>query len=252
MDPLVAVAQLAPARPRLPGAIRDPSLVDSFLGGQPKPRIEAAPKGRILVHQGDFTDESLLLLEGWLAFSKMLPEGETQIIDVLLPGDFALVGAVHAPVAACSVEALSDVRYITLRPAHANGPHPDMARLRELMAAEIVRTQSRTSELLLRMGRANAANRIAYALLEFHVRLEAVGLAEGGRFAFPMTQHKLGEFTGLSNVHVCRTMRRLERAGIIAHPAPGEIELRDMAALCDLSGIDLDAFRSEILARRRR
>ncbi|TNF21439.1 MAG: Crp/Fnr family transcriptional regulator [Rhodobacteraceae bacterium] len=233
-----------------PGDRHDPSLIECFLRVQPKAQIDSARKGRTLIQEDDFADHSMLLLEGWIAFSKMLPEGETQIIDVMLPGDFALIGAANAPVAACSVEALSDARFINIRPAHANGPRPDMARLRELMAAEIVRTQSRTSELLLRMGRGNAANRLAYALLEFYVRLEAIGLTRGGRFTFPMTQQKLGEFTGLSNVHVCRTLRRFEREGLIAWPTPTEIDLRDLDALCERSGIDLTVFRNEILARR--
>ncbi len=228
----------------------DQTLIDIFLRVQPKPQIETARKGKTLIQEDDFADHSMLLLEGWMAFSKMLPEGETQIIDVMLPGDFALIGAANAPVAACSVEALSDTRFINIRAAQINGPEADMAYLRELMAAEIVRTQSRTSELLLRMGRGNAANRVAYALLEFFVRLEVIGLTKGTCFGFPMTQHKLGEFTGLSNVHVCRTLRRFERDGIISHPTASEINLVDLDALSDISGIVLETFRNEILARR--
>lgn len=235
---------------RLPDGKRDPSLIDLFLRLQPRAQIDTARKGKVLIQEDDFADHSMLLLEGWIGFSKMLPDGETQIIDVMLPGDFALVGAANAPVASCSVEALSDARFINIRPVQANGPEPAMAKLRELMAAEIVRTQSRTSELLLRMGRGNAANRVAYALLEIFVRLEATGLTNGGRFAFPITQHKFGEFTGLSNVHVCRTMRRFERDRIISYPTPSEMDLCDMDALCELSGIDLDVFRNGILARR--
>lgn len=226
-----------------------PHLVDAFLRVQPHAKIQKAPKGKTIVQEGDFADHSMLLLEGWLAFTKMLPDGETQIIDVMLPGDFALIGAVSAPVAACSVEALSDVRFTSIRPGHANGSDPGMAELRELMAGEIVLTQSRTAELLLRMGRGNAANRIAYALLEFYVRLEAIGLTKGTRFAFPMTQHKLGEFSGLSNVHVCRTLRRFEREGIISYPEPSVIDLIDLDALCEIAGIDLNSFRDQILAR---
>ncbi len=234
----------------LPTGRIDPALIDVFLRIQPRPHIETAPKGKTILKEDDFADHSMLLLEGWIAFSKMLPEGEIQIIDVMLPGDFSLIGASNAPVAACSVEALSDVRFINLRSAQANGPDPDMAILRELIAGEIVRAQSRKSEMLLRMGRGSAANRLAYALLEFYVRLEAIGQTNGTCFAFPMTQHKLGEFTGLSNVHVCRTMRRLERDGIISHPTPFEIDLSDLDALCEISGIDLNIFRHEILVQQ--
>ena len=166
------------------------------------------------------------------------------------PGDFAVSGATIAPVAAWSVEALSDARFVDIQPELANGPEPQMAALRGLLAAMIVTTQARTAELLLRMGKSSAASRVAYALLELFVRLEAVNLATGGRFVFPMTQQKIGEFVGLSNVHVCRTMRRFERDGIISYPEQTEITLNDLDALCDIAGIDLETFREEILVRR--
>ncbi len=226
------------------------TLIDVFLSVQPRAIIESAPKGKTLLHEDEFADHSMLLLEGWLAFTKMMPEGEIQIIDVMLPGDFALIGATSAPVAACSIEALSDARFINIRPAQANGPTPEMAVLRDLMAGEIVRAQSRTSELLLRMGKGNAASRVAYALLEFFIRLEAIGLANDRCFALPMTQQQMGDFIGLSNVHVCRTMRRLERERMISYPNHAEIVLNDLDALCKIAGIDLDAFRHEILVQQ--
>lgn len=235
-----AVERPGPAQP----------LVAAYLNLHPQPPIETAPKGRILVQEDDFADHSLLLLEGWLALSKMLPDGQTQIIDVMLPGDFALIGAETAPVAACTVEALSDARFITIRPPNANGPAPEMADLRILMAAEIVRTQARISGLLLRLGQGSAASRLAYGLLEFYIRLEAIGLVRNRGFAFPITQRKFGELTGLSNVHVCRTMRRFERDGFITHPHNGDIVLSDIDALCDIAGVDLDLLRHEILTQR--
>jgi CRP/FNR family transcriptional regulator len=231
----------------LPSVIRSPELVEAFLRVQPHPQIDTATKGHLLVREDDFADHAILLLDGWVAFSKMLPDGETQIIDILLPGDFALIGATNAPVAACSVEALSDVRFIYIRSAHANGTDADMVGLRELMAGEIVRTQARTAELLLRLGKGNAASRLAYALLELYVRLESLGRAQAGRFTFPMTQHKIGELTGLSNVHVCRTLRRFEREGLIAHPTQTDIILSDMKALSEIAGVDIEMLQHEIL-----
>ncbi len=227
-----------------------PALITEYLNIQPHAPIETAGKGKIIVQEDDYADHAMLLLDGWVAFSKMLPDGETQIIDVMLPGDFALIGAESAPVAACSVEALSDARFINIRAPNANGEVPGMALLRSLMAAEIVRTQARISELLLRLGQGSAASRVAYALLEFYIRLDAIGLVTDHRFAFPITQQKIGEFTGLSNVHVCRTMRRFERDGFIAHPHNSEIILSDIGALCDIAGVDLDVLRHEILTQR--
>lgn len=208
-----------------------------------------ARRGTLITVESDFADHSLLLLDGWIGLSKTLISGETQIIDLMLPGDFALIGTEIVPVAACTVEALSDVSFVVLHPDAANGPDPALGRLRELMAAAILTTQSRTSELLLRLGRGNAATRLAYAMLEIYVRLQAVGRVHGTTFEFPITQQKLGEFTGLTNVHVCRTLRRFERDGLIAHPDARSVRIADPDALCALADIDLSMLREEILMR---
>ncbi|WP_168199288.1 Crp/Fnr family transcriptional regulator [Pseudorhodobacter turbinis] len=229
----------------LPGRVQI-AFVDTLIAKIAAP-ISTARHGHILSYESDLADHGILLVDGWLALSKSLCGGETQIIDVMLPGDFALIGAKEAPVSACTVEALSDVQYITIRPPMVNGPDPASAKLRDVLAAAILTTQSRTSEMLLRLGRGNAASRVAFALIEFHTRLQAVGRTNGNIFEFPITQQKFGEFTGLTNVHVCRTLRRLERDGFIAHPDSRSIELLDIPALCDLASIDLDLFRAEIL-----
>ncbi len=225
------------------------TLKDIFLTDT-RTLISHASQGRILTHEGEFADHALLLVEGWVALSKTLDGGETQIIDLMLPGDFALIGTRITPVAATTVEALSDIDYINIRPDMANGPDTASASLRELLAASILTTQSRTSELLLRLGRGNASSRIAYALIEFYIRLQAVGRTNGSIFDFPITQQKLGEFTGMTNVHVCRTLRRFEHEGIIAHPDARSIELTDIRALCALADIDIDRFRKSILVSR--
>ncbi|MFP7571393.1 Crp/Fnr family transcriptional regulator [Marivita sp. S2033] len=227
-----------------------PSIVDEYLALWPQHLTLQAAKGKMVTQEGDHADHSILLLSGWMALSKSLPDGGTQIIDIILPGDFVLLGATIAPVAACSVEALSDASYTIVKPDRANGPDPVMARMRLLMAAVLVTTQARTAELLLRLGKSSAASRIAYALIELYTRLEPLNLAHRGRFNLPMTQHKIGEFVGLSNVHVCRTMRRFERAGIITNLDHQDIVINDLSALAEIAEIDLDVFRREILLRR--
>lgn len=226
------------------------SLVDAYLALRSNPTIQKAAKGHILVHEAAHADHSMLLLEGWVALSKTLPDGGAQIYDVMLPGDFALVGAKIAPIAAFSVEALTDIRFIVIPPEQVNGPDEEQATVRSMFAAMIVLTQARTSELLLRMGRSSATCRVAYALLELYVRLERIGQAQGGRFHLPLTQHQIGEFAGLSNVHVCRTMRRFERDGLITYEGDHDISLNELDALSEIAEIDLALLREEILLRR--
>lgn len=226
------------------------SVVDAYIALRPKQAIRKAAKGQCVVQESGYADYSILLLDGRVALSKTMPEGRAQIIDVMLPGDFALIGAEIAPVAAFTVEALTNVSYIAIPLDHVNGPEPEHAALRGVLAAMLVTTQARTSELLLRMGRSSGACRVAYALLELYVRLEQIGMAQDGCFYLPMTQHKLGEFAGLSNVHVCRTMRRFERDGLIGRLDNHDISLNDLDTLSKLAEVDLALLREEILLRR--
>jgi CRP-like cAMP-binding protein len=224
-----------------------PSLRDAFLSMPAPTQVRTAKKGATVLHEGDACDRCLFLLDGWLGLTKGLPDGTTLMVDVLLVDDFVVAGSRTNPAAAFSVEALSDVSYV-LAPANALAGYAQAdPRTNDLLLSKIVTANARIGELMLRLGRGSAATRIAYALLELYLRLEKRGLTRDGVFSLPMSQQRFGQFTGLSNVHVCRTMRQFQRDGIIAQPTPHEVALRDFDALCEIAGIGLEALRREIL-----
>src|SRR5215207_3904321 len=68
------------------------------------------------------------------------------------------------------------------------------------------------------VGRRDAYARISHVLCEVYVRLRAVGLANGQAFEMPITQAELGDATGMSTVHVNRTLQELRRDGLISTP----------------------------------
>ena len=70
-------------------------------------------------------------------------------------------------------------------------------------------------EWILNVGRRDARTRMAHVLCEFAVRLEAQGLAEEYSYELPMTQEQLADVTGLTSVHVNRTLKGLEADGLI-------------------------------------
>src|SRR5262249_33776928 len=68
---------------------------------------------------------------------------------------------------------------------------------------------------VVRLGRQAALERLGHLLLELHWRLDQVGLAENWSFALPLTQEFLADATGLSIVHVNRTIQQLRRDGLL-------------------------------------
>jgi len=220
-----------------------------LMGLNPALREQQGKAGDIIAHQGDTSSFFMLVLEGWIALFKSLDDGETQIVDLLIDGDFALVTSSAAEIIPYSVEALEDVRYLAFSKDMVNGPEPEAAILRSHLAATITVTQSRTAELLLRVGHASAETRICFALLELYLRLEEIGKVEGASFHIPMTQKHLGQFTGLSNVHVSRTLRRLARNGLLRTSARTNIEIRDIEAVCRIAELDMEELRAEIIPK---
>lgn len=216
----------------------------------PDLRAQHAKPGDTIAHEGDVASFFLLVVEGWVVLTKSLEEGETQIIDVLMDGDFALIAANSATMLPYNAEALDNVRYLTFTEEMINGPQPEAAALRSHLAATNAVTQSRTAEMLLRVGQGTAEQRICYMLLELYLRLEANGKVVGTGFHIPMTQRQMGQFAGLSNVHVCRTLRRFARNGLVRTSAGTDIEILDLEAICRMADVDLGLLRAEIIPKQ--
>ena len=85
-------------------------------------------------------------------------------------------------------------------------------------------------EWILNVGRREAYGRMAHLLCEFYVRLKAVGLTNGHAYEMPFTQAELADATGLSTVHVNRTLQELRHDGLIKTQA-GKVIIEDWDGL---------------------
>lgn len=157
-----------------------------------------------------------LLLEGWATSSIRLPAGQRQIVKVHITGDMMGTPSMVLDTAADTLTAVTECRVSTV----------SLARLREvliayprigllfLMAVQVERLA--LMDIVAAMGKSSARERMVRLLLDLHDRLARIGAVEDGRFDMPLTQELLGDVLGLTAVHVNRTMRLLEREGLIA------------------------------------
>lgn len=74
-------------------------------------------------------------------------------------------------------------------------------------------------EWILNNARRDAQARIAHLLCELGVRLESLGLGDRSSYKFPMSQEQLADATGLTTVHINRSLRELEERGLITRTA---------------------------------
>lgn len=201
----------------------------------------------ILKLEGEEAAEVYVVLSGWLAVSKSLENGHRQVLDVVLPGEVLDPGSADRTASTMQVEALSDVRFSGIPKGVWGRLLEDHSKLRRAYARQRAATISRMGERMLRLGKGSAENRIAYAIIELCVRSSETGCTECGGFHIPMTQQQLGDFTGLSAVHICRTLRRLQRAGILSVADHMDVVIRNMDALAKIAGIDPASLQKQIV-----
>jgi CRP-like cAMP-binding protein len=144
-----------------------------------------------------------------------MPDGQRQIVDFQVPGDFLGLRSVLLHVSDHSVEPITDIEVMEVISADlldtfANNPRLAMA---VLWAAS--RDEAMVVEHLVNVGRRNAAERMAHFLLELGARLTLIGLGNRAGYACPLTQYLLADALGLSAVHVNRVLRQLREAGLV-------------------------------------
>lgn len=206
----------------------------------------AVSKGTILKSEGDESRSRLYVESGWLAASKLLQDGDQQIIEFILPGESYDPTAPDGRTSFVHLEALCDAVIESVdRTTWAQLLQED-SDLRNAERERDIAAQARQSQRMLRLGQASAETRIAYVLIELCIRVSGRGTQCDGEFHVPINQQQLGDFTGMSSVHVCRTLRRLNRAGIVSSGDHMDILIQNLPALAELAQVDLAALRNEI------
>lgn len=238
-----------------PAAEQRYSLTDSCL---PEALIDAIHSktckrdaGTILKLEGELSSSVFVIVSGWLALNKALPDGEKQILDFQLPGEVIDPGSADPFTSAVEVEAVTEVELAVIPREsweHLLHAHDSIRTTQERITAA---AHARMSERLLRLGKANAQVRVAYALLELCLRLKTGDTVDGEQFHLPFTQQQLGDFTGLSSVHVCRTLRRLKRHGIVETENHMDVLIRDIDGLAAAAQVNLADLRNEIIPHHR-
>lgn len=171
--------------------------------------------GRYISREGDRPPTVTLILSGLAIRHKVTVEGLRQIFSVHIPGDFVDLEGALLNVADHNVQTLTRCEVATVpREAIVNlvDNHCHLARamwVGTLIDGAIFR------EWIVNVGRRSARAAMCHLLCEFGRRLEAAGLAEEGGYELPMSQEQLADALGITPVHVNRTLRELDREGLI-------------------------------------
>ncbi|MEL6646774.1 MAG: Crp/Fnr family transcriptional regulator [Pseudomonadota bacterium] len=211
-----------------------------------KDSIRLLPRGTSLAHEGDQFASVIIVQDGWLSTEKSLENGARQLIDFVMPGDVLDPATANGPTVALSVSAITRVSLFIVPADLWRDLLTENQRVRDAVEHMRAAYRARVSERILRLGRGDARTRIAFALLEFCVRLDALGQSPNQSFHIPLTQAHIGDFVGLSAVHVSRVISGFKKAGIIETDDHLDIYITDLNALCHIAGIQAETLASEI------
>jgi CRP-like cAMP-binding protein len=175
---------------------------------------------------------------GWVALYKSLDNGKRQILRIALPGD--MIGFqpnLQAPMSS-SAMSLSE----TVLCAFPSKSIPDLLRkninvarrLSELNARDMNICQSR----LLTVGQQSALERIAFFCSELFYRTKMIyNHKQDTEIYFPVSQEDIGDATGLTKIHVNRTLKTLREMNLMQISAR-TLKIHDVDRLCELGNFD--------------
>jgi CRP-like cAMP-binding protein len=195
-------------------------------------RILYAAPGEDLISEGDRPVSVRMILAGWACRHKTLQDGRRQIVNLVLPGDICDAHVYLMSEMDHSIGALTQVAYSDI----------ERSRFEELIAADRSVAEALWCETLvanaiqrewaINLGRRDALERVAHLFCEVFERLRCVDLVDGTSCSFPITQMDMADATGLSVVHLNRTLQELRGAGLITLKERN-LTIHDFDALSD-------------------
>lgn len=217
---LSALARLSPSDEAL---LSQPRAIEERPGG-----VEIYPEGVPL--------PATWLISGWACRARMLSDGRRQILDFILPGDGMGLTLRPRRRSLCSIVTLTNIRTFDASAAMSAvaSEDPAHAGLAEAVNRGCTLDEKRLMEQVVRLGRRTAYERVCHLFLELHERHAAVGLADGASIELPLTQEVLADATGLSMVHVNRTLQQLRRDRLIELKS-GVLTLLDPTGMAEIA-----------------
>lgn len=179
---------------------------------------------------------SCFIASGLVARFGQTPAGARQITALHIPGDMADLHSAVRPIGVGGLTALCDtsilrISHNAIRALAARYPAIAEALWRDCMLDAAI-----LMEWVVNVGHRDAQTRLAHIFCEMAVRNSGDSTASLD-FRFPITQEQLGEATGMTSVHVNRSLMTLRVRELVTLKG-GHVKIHDWAALAEAGQFD--------------
>lgn len=200
----------------------DKLLSHSELGGAERQAILEVPAqavqiqgNRDFVRLGERTDHSCFVVAGLVGRFGQNREGSRQICAVHIPGDMVDLHNVVVPRACSALQALAVTTILRVPHGALRAAARLYPALAEAFWRECVLDAAIMAEWVVNVGRRDARARLAHLICEIACRVRGPGDKSGCIIPFPATQVHIADMTGLTPVHVNRSLQHLRGEGLI-------------------------------------
>jgi CRP-like cAMP-binding protein len=210
-------------------------------------RIETVSAGRDVIVPGEHTHESCTVVRGLMSRFDMMLDGSRQTVALHLPGEMCDLHSVPVETSGWGLEALSETTLLFV-------PHEALRALTRHSAIALAFWRDTTvdgsilAKWVATMGHKQAVARMAHLFCELGMRLEQLELGLRNDYTVHVTQAQLAEVTGMTTVHVNRTLKSLADGGVTF--SRGKVRIADWDAAVRLAEFDPSYLLVPGLARR--
>jgi CRP-like cAMP-binding protein len=202
------------------------------------------------VRLDEMVDHCCVIVEGVAGRFGQNAQGARQITAFHIAGDMPNLHSLVQPRATSALQALTTTTILkiphrVLRVVAARYPAVAEAFWRDCMVDAAI-----LSQWVVNVGRRDAKTRIAHLLCETAVRFGANGRSDAAGFEFPVTQVHLADATGLTSVHVNRTLKALKSDGAV-DVATRMVRILNWDLLARLGDFDPDYLQTDIRPEER-
>ena len=172
-------------------------------------------RGQHIIEEGHKIRDIHLVLTGLAVREKILADGSRQIMAFLVPGDLCDVEVFVLEAMDHNITALTETTCVVLPAQLIEDLLTESSTLTRALWWSTMTDAAVLRERIVDHGSRDAREHMAHLFYELLVRYRIVGETTDDALPFPMTQEDLADATGLSSVHVNRTLQQLRAEGLI-------------------------------------
>ena len=171
--------------------------------------------GELIIGSNQRLPDVFVLCEGWGIRFLQMSDGRRQILSFLLPGDLFSVAMVYQERVHFCVKAVTPVQISAMARAEVQSQLARSPTGLSALAGSSAFEVETSDELAAMLGRGSAEERIAYLFLHLTKRIAVRNVIRDERYPIPLRQQHIADATGLTPVHVSRTLRLFRERRIV-------------------------------------